>query len=169
MPAITRSSAIKISRRRALTAAWGALVAGLGLQPASAQEGVQVRIQLDQQALNTVPGDERADLEVTEDTSPAAEALRKRSPPGKAIPIIYLVVGVLSIPSIWSAVQEMLRRHEYGGVVIDTRTTPANIRHDQSLQADLVMVIRADGTMETIRSTLATEDYLKRILAGQSG
>jgi hypothetical protein len=130
-----------------------------------AQEMAQVRIQLDQQALNTVPGHERADLEVTEDTSPAAERLKASSPPGKAVPIIYLIVGILSIPSVWAAVQEMLRRHEYGGVVIDTRTNPVNIRHDQAVQADLVFVIRADGSTERVQSTLATEDFLKGILS----
>jgi hypothetical protein len=130
-----------------------------------AQEGTQIRMQLDQQALNTVPGRERAGLEVTEDASPAAEALKARSPPGKAVPIIFLVAGLLSIPSIWGAVQEMLRRREYGGVIIDTRTSPASIHHDQSLQADLVLVVRADGSAETVRSTLATEDFLKGVLS----
>lgn len=129
-----------------------------------AQEATKIRIQLDEQALNAVPGRERAGLEVREDISPAAEDLKARSLPGKAVPIIYLVAGLLSIPSIWSAVQEMLRRHEYGGVVIDTRTTPANIHHDQSLQADLVLVIKADGSTETVRSTLATQDFLKGVL-----
>jgi hypothetical protein len=124
---------------------------------------------LDQQALNVVPGKERAGLEVREDTSPAAEDLKARSLPGKAVPIIYLVVGILSIPSIWSAVQEMLRRHEYGGVIIDTRTSPASIHHDQSVQADLVLVIRADGSTETAHSTLATEDFLKGVLSHPGG
>jgi hypothetical protein len=62
------------------------------------EEATQVRIQLDQQVLNTVPGDERADLEVTEDTSPEAQALKAHSPPGKAIPIIYLIVGYCRFP-----------------------------------------------------------------------
>jgi hypothetical protein len=129
-----------------------------------AQEATQIRIQLDQQALNEVPGRERAGLEVTEDTSPAAEDLKARSLPGKAVPIIYLIAGLLSLPSIWAAVQEMLRRREYGGVIIDTRTTPANIHHDQSVQADLLLVIKPDGSTETVRSTLATEDFLKGVL-----
>ena len=156
------------SRRIALVSLTGACIAAFASGSTSAQESAQVQIQLDQQALNTLPGDERADLNVQEDTSPSAGALKARSQPGKAIPVIYLVIGVLSIPSIWSAVQEMLRRHEYGGVVIDTRTTPANIHHDQSLQADLVMVIRTDGSMETIRSALATDVYLKRIFTAQA-
>jgi len=162
--ALGLSTALQISRRGVLSAVWGLSIFGWGLNLALAQEATQIRIQLDQQALNTVPGDERAGLEVTEDTSPEAQALKKRSPPGKAIPIIYLIVGILSIPSVWAAVQEMLRRHEYGGVVIDTRTTPANIHHDPSVQADLVLVIRADGSAETVRSTLATENFLKSVL-----
>ncbi|MGA7385314.1 MAG: hypothetical protein WBW81_11670 [Methylocella sp.] len=163
------SAASRISRRGVLAAAWGVCIAGWGPRPGMAQEGTQVRIQLDQQALNTVPGDERADLEVTEDTSPEAQALKKRSPPGKAIPIIYLIAGLLSLPSIWSAVQEMLRRREYGGVIIDTRTTPANIHHDPSVQADLVLVIRPDGSTESVRSTLATEAFLKGVLGHVGG
>jgi hypothetical protein len=147
-----------------LSAVWGVSIFGWALRSALAREATQIRMQLDQQALNTVPGDERAGLEVTEDTSPEAQALKARSPPGKAIPIIYMIAGLLSLPSIWAAVQEMLRRSEYGGVVIDTRTTPANIHHDPSLQADLVLVIRADGSAETVRSTLATEDFLKSVL-----
>jgi hypothetical protein len=94
-------------------------------------------------------------LEVTEDTSPTAQDLKAHSAPGKALPIIYLIAGVLSLPSIRGAVQEMLRRHEYGGVVIDTRMSPAKIRNDLTAQADSVLVIRA---------TLVTEDFLKRVL-----
>jgi hypothetical protein len=159
----------RISRRAALPALGGVCLMVLEPRSGVAQETAQIRMQLDQQALNTLPGDERAELQVKEDTSPAAEALKKRSPPGKAVPIIFIIAGVLSIPSIWSAVQEMLRRHEYGGVVIDTRTTPANIHHNQALQADMVMVIRADGSVETRQSTLATEGFLKDLLLNHKG
>jgi hypothetical protein len=158
------STALQISRRGVLPAVWGVCFAGWGLHSVVAQEATQIRIQLDQQALNTLPGDERADLEVTEDTSAEAQALKERSPPGKAIPIIYLIVGLLSLPSIWASIQEMLRRREYGGVIIDARATPANIHHDLSVQADLVLVIRADGSTETVHSTLATQDFLKGVL-----
>jgi hypothetical protein len=158
-----------ISRRGVLSGVGGVCIAAVAPRSGIAQESAQIRMQLDQQALNTVPGDERAELQVTEDTSPAAGALKARSPPGKAIPIIYIIIGVLSIPSIWSAVQEMLRRHEYGGVIIDTRTTPANIHHDQALQADLVLVIHPDGSSEKVPSTLATEDFLKAALGRHKG
>jgi hypothetical protein len=165
MPATRPPSALQVTRRGALFAAWGTCIAASGLHSVMAQEAAAVvRMQLDQQALNAVPGDERAGLEVTEDTSPAAQDLKARSLPGKTLPIIYLIAGVLSLHSIRGAVQEMLRRHEYGGVVIDTRTRPANIRNELTAQADSVLVIRADGSTESVRSMLFTEDFLKGVL-----
>ena len=164
MTATRASSPLQITRRGALTAALGTCIAASGLHSVMAQEAAAVRMQLDQQALNAVPGDERVGLEVTEDTSSAAQGLKAHSLPGKALPIMYLISGVLSLPSIRGAVQEMLRRHEYGGVVIDARTRPANIRNELTAQADAVLVIRADGSTESVRSTLFTEDFLKRVL-----
>lgn len=164
MTATRLPSALQITRRAALSAVWGICVAASRLYPVMAQATAKVRIRLDQQALNSVPGDERAGLDVREDTSPAAQALKAHSPPGKAVPIIYLIAGILSLSSIRSAVQEMLRRREYGGVVIDTRARPTNIRNDLAAQPDTVLVIRADGSTESVRATLVTEDFLKDIL-----
>src|SRR5215469_16809659 len=157
-------SALQITRRGALSAAWGICIAASGLHSGMAQEAAEVRMQLDQQALNALPGDERVGLEVTEDTSPAAQDLKAHSAPGKALPIIYLIAGILSLPSIRGVVQEMLRRREYGGVVIDMRTSPASIRSDLTAKADSVVVIRGDGSTESVRSTLVTEDFLRRVL-----
>jgi hypothetical protein len=66
-------SVLQITRRGVLSAAWGICIAASGLQSVMAQEAAEVRMQLDRQALNAVPGDERVGLEVTEDTSPAAQ------------------------------------------------------------------------------------------------
>ena len=164
MTATRPPSALQVTRRGALSAAWGTCIVASGLHSVMAQEAAAVRMQLDQQALNAVPGDERVGLEVTEDTSSAAQGLKAHSLPDKALPIMYLISGVLSLPSIRGAVQEMLRRHEYGGVVIDARTKPANIRNELTAQADSVLVIRADGSTESVRSTLFSEDFLKRVL-----
>jgi hypothetical protein len=157
-------SALQITRRATLSAIWGTCVAASRLHPVMAQAPAKVRIQLDQQALNAIPGDERVGLDVREDTSLAAQALKAHSPPGKALPIIYLIAGNLSLPSIRGAVQEMLRRREYGGVVIDTRASPADIRNDPAAQADTLLVIRADGSTASVRATLVTEDFLKGVL-----
>jgi hypothetical protein len=66
-------SALQITRREALSATWRTCIAASGLQSVMAQEAAEVRMQLDRQALNAVPGDGRVGLEVTEDTSPAAQ------------------------------------------------------------------------------------------------
>jgi hypothetical protein len=157
-------SALQITRRATLSAIWGTCVAASRLHPVMAQAPAKVRIQLDQQALNAIPGDERVGLDVREDTSLAAQALKAHSRPGKALPIIYLIAGNLSLPSIRGAVQEMLRRREYGGVVIDARASPADIRNDPAAQADTLLVIRADGSTASVRATLVTEDFLKGVL-----
>ena len=98
MTATRPPTALQITRRGALSAAWGTWIAASTLHSVMAQEAAAVRMQLDQQALNAVPGDERVGLEVTEDTSPAAQRLKAHSSPGKALPIIYLIAGVLRFP-----------------------------------------------------------------------
>jgi hypothetical protein len=100
-----------------------------------------VPMQIDEGALQTIPGDERTDVAVKEDTSPEAQVLIKAALPGRAIPVIYVVVGVLSIPTIWDTIHEMLRRSYYGGVLIDARQLPALITHDKSLPAGIVLFI----------------------------
>ena len=164
MRATKPPSVLQITRRGALSAAWGICIAASGLRSVMAQGAAEVRMQLDQQALNALPGDERVGLEVTEDNSPAAQVLKARSLPGKALSTIYLIAGVLSLPSIRGAVQEMLRRTEFGGVVIDTRMSPTNIRNDLTAQVDSLLVIRADGSTESVKSMLVTEDFLRRVL-----
>jgi hypothetical protein len=126
-------------------------------------EGRSVRIQLDQGALQSIPGDERADVTVAEDKSAKAQALIKETPHEKAIPLIYLVIGVLSIPVIWDTVQEMLRREYYGGVIIDARQTPAMITHDKSLPARFVLFINANGKSEKYEAKDFSENMLESI------
>jgi hypothetical protein len=126
-------------------------------------EGRQVRIQLDDGALQQIPGDERDDLAVMQDSSPSAQALVKATPPGRAIPIIYVVVGILSIPVIWDTIREMLRRDHYGGVLIDARQSPALITHDLALSADTLLFIGPDGHSERYTSRNVPEDLLLKI------
>jgi hypothetical protein len=135
---------------------WGA--------PPPGVESRAVRIQLDEGALQTIPGDERADVIVEEDKSAAAEALIKETPPGRAVPIIFIVVGILSIPVIWDSVREMLRREEYGGVVIDARQTPALITHDKALPAAIVLFISSDGKSQRYEARNVSEDLLTKLV-----
>jgi hypothetical protein len=127
-------------------------------------EGRSVRIQLDGGALQVIPGDERADVKVEEDKSPAAQTLIQNTPQGRAVPIFFIVVGVLSIPVIWDTVREMLRREYYGGVVIDARETPVLITHDKTLPAEMILFIGQDGKSERYEAWNVSEDLLGKIL-----
>lgn len=129
-------------------------------------EGRSVRIQLDGGALQAIPGDERSDVTIEEDKSSAAQALINETPQGRAVPIIFIVIGVLSIPVIWDTVNEMLRREYYGGVVIDGRQTPALITHDKSLPANFVLFIGSDGKSEKYEAKDFSEVMLEKLGSG---
>ena len=126
-------------------------------------EGRSVRIQLDDGALQTIPGDERADVTVAEDKSTTAQALIKETPHGRAVPIIFIVIGVLSVPVIWDTIREMLRRQYYGGVIIDGRQTPASITHDKTLPAEMVLFIGSDGKSQRYEAKNIPEDLLLKL------
>ena len=126
-------------------------------------EGRPVRIQLDDGALQTIPGDERADATVAEDKSAAAQELIRETPQGRAVPVIFVVVGILSIPVIWDTIREMLRRQYYGGVIVDARQTPALITHDKTLPAEIVLFIGADGKSQKYGARNFSEDILLKL------
>ena len=125
-------------QRRVVITSIGFFLLEIGIGKAAVPPGVEarrVRIQLDEGALNKIPGDERTSLQEQQDSSTTARSLIRNTPPGRAIPIIFVVVGVLSIPVIWNTIREMLRRDYYGGVLIDGRQTPALIISQKSLPA----------------------------------
>ena len=84
-------------------------------------EARRVEIQLDEGALNKIPGDERTSVQERQDLLNDGAKSDPEHSTGRAIPIIFVVVGVLSIPVIWNTIREMLRRDYYGGVLIDGR------------------------------------------------
>ena len=157
---------LTIGRRRSI-AAWLGLAllrsANVGAAVPPGVESLPVHMQLDGGALQQIPGDERADVSVTQDSSPEAEALIQATPPGRAIPVIFVVVGILSIPVIWDTIREMLRRDHYGGVLIDARQTPVLITHDTALPADFVMFIDRDGHGQRYEARDIPADLLLQI------
>jgi hypothetical protein len=90
------------------------------------------------------------------------------APPQKAIPIIFVVIGVLSIPVIWETIIEMVREVEYGGVIIDTRREPPEITNSKMVPADFVFVVRRDGTVDKMESQSFTRNILAKLLTGMN-
>jgi hypothetical protein len=115
---------------------------------------VDVSIRLDDSAVKAIPIDARQNLSITRDNSPEAAELIAAAPPQKAIPVIFLAVGALSIPVIWDAILEMVRETEYGGVIIDTRRRPPEVTNNKKIPAGFVFVIHEDGSTEKMESRL---------------
>jgi hypothetical protein len=74
--------------------------------------------------------------------------MRSASPPGRAIPVIFIIVGVLSIPVLWRTLRSMFIQTYYGGVIIDTRTSPISILHDGGIPSGTIVVIDKTGAAQ---------------------
>jgi hypothetical protein len=154
--------------RRQFVIAISTLVCG-AISPVSAQVGsAEVRIRLDDSALKTIPLTTRQQLAISQDTSPIAQDFIASAPPQKAIPIILIAVGVLSVPIIWNAILEMIRETEYGGIIIDLRQHPAEITNSKKIPADYVMIISQDGKEEIMESLKFSQTTLSKLLSGKS-
>ncbi len=156
----------KLVRRRFFAKLLGTLV--VGATPAFSQKlQISVSIQLDSGTAGTIPADELSGVKKDVDNSPSAEAMKAFTPNGRAIPIIYIIVGILSIPVVWNTIREMLRRDHYGGVIIDLRNKNVVIRHDRSIAAEMILVIREDGSVQNFLVSTFSEDVLKKMVVGR--
>jgi hypothetical protein len=106
---------------------------------------VAVRLRADSTVLQSVPPGVRQHLQVSQDRSPAAKELAAQAPPEKAVPIILIAVGVMSIPVLYSSILEMIRQTFFGGVIIDARTKPVSVINSKSVSANMVLYIAPDG------------------------
>jgi hypothetical protein len=119
---------------------------------AETADTVAVRIRLDDSAIQAIPPRVRQELSVSEDNSPSAQELIAAAPPQKAIPVILIAIGILSIPIIWDAILEMIRETEYGGVLIDMRVQPTAISNSKAVPAEFILIIHPDGSIERVES-----------------
>jgi hypothetical protein len=140
-------------------------IAGFGpALPASAedQDSVSVRVRADDAVVGkTIPMIVRRNLSVEPDHSEAAKALASRLPPGKAIPAILIVAGVMAVPMLVEMIDELLRQKDYGGVIIDFRQSPPLISHDLSIPANMVFVIDPAGKVQKHDGSIISADWLR--------
>ena len=126
-------------------------------------QGASVRIQLDNQELQTL-GPARSQVQIAPDDSAPAAAMRDAAPPGRAVPLIFVVVGVLAIPVIWRTLRSMFQQVYYGGVIIDTRVTPISIVHDKAIPSGTVMVVNKSGAAQRFDEQDFSESQLGALL-----
>jgi hypothetical protein len=133
---------------------------------ASAQEGdeVVVRIRVDDSVQDSIPSIIQKQLTITPDTSAEASDLARRVPSSRAVPVIVVIVGALTIPILSQMVKELLRQTYYGGVIIDTRSLPPSITSDPKIPGNMVVIIDHDGKASQLANDQLSPDILRRIL-----
>jgi hypothetical protein len=147
--------------------AFHAFALTVGAFPISAlgqEDNVSIRIRVDDTVQAKLPPILQQTLTITPDTSPEASALVQRVPPGRAIPVILIIVGALAVPVILQMVKELLRQTYYGGVLVETRSQPPSITSDVKIPANMVFVIAADGKTTEYTSSQITPDVLGSLL-----
>jgi hypothetical protein len=98
------------------------------------------------------------------DRSEAAQDLARRSPPERALPIIFIIVGAIAVTELMEMIKELLRQVYYGGVVIDTRSQPPSVTSDPKIPANMIFVIDADGKTNRFTNDQFSVDLLKLAL-----
>jgi hypothetical protein len=129
---------------------------------ASAQgDTVTVRIRADESVRAVIPPIAQRNLTIEPDQSEEAKDLARRSPPERAVPIIFIIAGAMAVPMVLQMIREALRQSYYGGVILDMRSQPPNVTSDPKIPGNMVFVIDAGG-----KTTRYTSDQLSPELLG---
>jgi len=120
---------------------------------------VTVRIRVDDSVRQSIL---QRRLTIEQDQSDEANELIRRSPPARAVPVIFIIVGAMAVPVILQMVREALRQIYYGGVLIDMRTQPSTVTSDPRVPANMVFVTDSNG-----KTTQFTSDQLTPAMLGE--
>jgi hypothetical protein len=133
---------------------------------ASNQHGdmVTIRIRADETVRAVLPPIIQGNLAIEADQSKEANDLAKRSPPERAVPIIFIIIGAMALVQLMQMIKELLRQVYYGGVIIDTRSQPPSVTSDPQIPANMVFVIGKDGKTTQYKNDKFSLDVLKLAL-----
>ena len=123
-----------------------------------------VRIRTDETVRGLLPPIELQNLTTEPDHSAFAREMAARAPPGRAVPVILIIVGMLALTQITQLLHELTRQYYYGGVVIDGRKSPPEISNDPRIPANMVFVFSADGTVKQFSGGEVPVDLLSSVL-----
>jgi hypothetical protein len=94
---------------------FGILAILVNTQNGIAQDATEIRLRVEQSALQVIPTPLRSQLDVALDESEQAQELMRDLPAQRAVPIFFIVLGIVAIPVIYDTVREMIREADYGG------------------------------------------------------
>ena len=84
--------------------------------------------------------------------------------------VVWVFVGLVLVPYLVQAVIKLQRQIQYGGIVIDTRKAPLDIRVDKRLPRGLIVVIHPDGKVQFERDEVDSPDaIIASIMKGLGG
>ena len=88
---------------------------------------------------------------------------------GKGV-VVWIFVGLALVPSLVQAVIKLQRQIQYGGIVIDVRKAPLDIRVDKRLPSGLIVVLQPDGKVQFERDEVEGPDkIIESIMKGLGG
>jgi hypothetical protein len=138
-------------------------LAAAGQQP----DTVTVRIRVDDSVRQAIPPILQQNLRIEPDESEEAKELARQAPLGRAVPIIFVIVGAIAVPVVLQMIREALRQIYYGGVMIDVRSQPPTVTSDLRIPANMVFVIDRDGKTIRYTSDQLSPDILASMLKGK--
>ena len=126
---------------------------------------IDVQIRADESAKSTIftPVSLQR-LNVTVDSSSDAKVLQQATPKSRAVPLFYLIAGAIAVIVILEMIQELLRRTEYGGVIIDLRKVPPLVSNDLKVPAGFVFVVTPSGAVTKYTSDELSLSALQTVL-----
>jgi hypothetical protein len=127
-------------------------------------EQITVRMRIDDSVRQSIPPIAQQGLTIDVDKSEEARELLARAPPGRAVPILVVVVGAIAVPILIQMIRESLRQIYYGGVLIDMRTEPPTITNDLKLPGNMIFVIDRDGKTKQYSSDQLSPSMLTGLL-----
>jgi hypothetical protein len=134
---------------------------------AETSDVITIRIRADETVRSLLSPIELHNLTIEPDHSQAAQDMAARAPPGRAVPIILIIVGALALTQIAQIVRELARQSYYGGVLIDGRKSPPEVSNDPKIPANMVFVFQQDGSVQHFASANMTTDLLASLLSAK--
>jgi hypothetical protein len=156
--------AVVLTRREFLPA----LALGVAAAPSdmSGQQGeaVIIRMRVDDSVRQSIPPVLQQHLKIDVDQSDEAKELVGHSPAGRAVPVMFIIVGAIAVPVVLQMMRETVRQFYYGGVLLDLRSQPPSVTSDPKIPANMIFTIDGDGKMSRFTSDQLSPELLASLL-----
>jgi hypothetical protein len=85
-------------------------------------------------------------------------------PDTRGIPLIYIIGGLLYLPSFLDSLALIYNKQKYGGVVIDVRKEMIRVRHDPALAGSIIIVDENGAIVHKVTSFENHQSFAAKIV-----